>query len=191
MIQMISLKTGLIRDRLIKPTLKHMGCDPAGLQTLPNAKRLTNLVFPTPEGNIDLKEKLHRMLENQGYDHAQRWMYHDARLTLLWRSFLTGFPDADWVIVRQAQPTYIKSCLDDPRMFEVSSKARFWKRISQAYSERFDMLTARVEHVHEIRLENIEEGNLSELKLLSDKTGFHFNTKRKGSKLEQRRWRHS
>ena len=186
-----SLENQRLRERLIKPTLKQMGCDPDGVQTLPNPKQRVNLVFPTKEGNIDLQEKLHRMLEVQEYDHARCWMYYDTRLALLWRSFLSSFPDAQWVIVRQKEQAYVKSCLENPQALEISQKARFWAHLSNVYTARFDLLCARGKHVHEIQLQNIEEGNLSELKLLSDKIGIQFSPKRSGRALDPKRWKHS
>jgi hypothetical protein len=185
------LENKLIRERLIKQTLKHMDCDPDGLETLPNPKTRIKLVFPTKEGNIDLKEKLHRMVGSQEYDSSQRWMYNDARLTLLWRSFLADFPNADWVIVRQERRAYVRSCLENPHTLEISESRLFWSHIHKVYSRRFDLLAARVKHVHEINLKNISEGNLSELHDLTVKIGIQFSPKRKGQKVEQKRWRHS
>lgn len=185
------LENKLIRERLVKQTLKQMDCDPDGLETLPNPKTRINLVFPTKEGNIDLKEKLHRMVKSQEYDSSQRWMYNDARLALLWRSFLSDFANADWVIVRQQRRAYVKSCLENPRTLEISESRLFWTHIHKMYSRRFDLLAARAEHVHEIDLKNISEGNLSELQALSTKIGIQFRPKRQGQKVEQKRWRHS
>jgi hypothetical protein len=185
------LEKKLIRDRLIKPTLKHMDCDPDCLQTLPNPKRRVNLVFPTKEGNINLKEKLYRMIKSQEYNHAQRWMYKDARLTLLWRCFITEFPDADWVIARQNKQAFVNTCLQNPITFDISQSAAFWGHIAKVYSNRFDMICGHIDHVHEIQFENIQEGNLSELDALSDKIGIQFRPKQKGQKSEPRRWKHS
>jgi hypothetical protein len=185
------LENKLIREKLIKPTLKHMECDPDGLKALPNPRRRVNLVFPTKEGNINLQEKLNRMLKSQAYNHAQRWMYNDARLTLMWRSFITDFPNADWVIIRQDKDSYVQACLSNPEAFDISPKTNFWGHIAKVYSKRFDMLCARVDNAHEINFSNIQEGNLSELNVLSGKIGIQHNPKRKGQKNEPKRWKHS
>jgi hypothetical protein len=104
---------------------------------------------------------------------------------------LADFPDADWVIVRQKKQEYVKFCLETPHALKISQSARFWGQLHKLYSTRFDLLSARVNYVHEINFENIAEGNLSELNPLSAKIGIQFNAKRNGSTVEPRRWHHS
>jgi hypothetical protein len=185
------LENRMIRDKLIKPTLKHMKCDPNGIKTLPNPKRRMNLVFPTKEGNIQLKERLNRMVQGQGYDHALRWMYKDPRLALLWPSFAEDFPKAEWVIVKRCKRKFIHSCLAAPHMRAQSDNAKFWSRFWREYSQRLDMLKDHAKYVHEVQFEHIEEGNLSEMKSISDSIGINFSRLKQPNQTDPARWRHS
>tara|TARA_R110002124_G_scaffold83738_6_gene218947 strand:+ start:6247 stop:6972 length:726 start_codon:yes stop_codon:yes gene_type:complete len=180
-----------IRENLIKPVLKHMGCDPVGVKILPDANKRMKLVFPTKEGNIELCEKLHRMITHQGYDHAQRWMYKDAKLTLLWRSFLADFPGADWVIVRRKKEGFIKSCLNTSFMAHHSSDPKFWENFADAYNLRLDLLQQKASNVHEIHVEKIFEGDLSQLKSVSDTIGIQFNKAKVNKFVDRKHWHHS
>jgi hypothetical protein len=185
------LENKVIRDKLMKPTLKQMKCDPSGIKTLPNAKRRVNLVFPTKEGNIQLKERLHRIIEGQGYDHGLRWMYKDPRLTMLWRSFAEDFPNAEWIIVRRDKKKFVQSCLASPQMRAHSDSSKFWNRFADEYNQRLDMLSDQAEFVHEVQLESIEEGNLSEMKPISDSIGINFSAFNPTDQTDPKRWRHS
>lgn len=180
-----------IRENLIKPVLKQMGCDPVGVKKLPDPKKRMKLMFPTKDGSIELKEKLHRMIERQGYDHSQRWMYKDAKLTLLWRSFEAEFPDADWVIVRRNREAFIKSCLNTSFMVHHSSDPKFWENYSDEYNKRLDLLQAKAQNVHEIHVEKIFEGDLTQLKSVSNSIGIQFNKDSVNNFVDRKHWHHS
>jgi len=131
------------------------------------------------------------MVERQGYDHAQRWMYKDVRLALLWRSFVVDFPNADWVIVRRDKNEFIQACLNAPRMAAISDKAKFWNQFFDEYNHRLDMLKNRADFVHEVHFEHIQEGDLSALKTVSDSIGIQFETLNAGTISDRRHWHHS
>jgi len=181
-----------IRDKLIKPILTQLDCDPLGVKKLPAPRRHVKLRFPTKEGEgIGLKEKLHRIVEAQGYDHAQRWMYKDAKLTLLWRSFAAEFPDAEWVIVRRERHSVVKSCLSTPFMSAHSSDPKFWEDFADQYNKRLDMLQAKAANVHEVDAEQIFNGDVTQLKSVSDAIGLQFNLEAIRTGGDRKHWHHS
>lgn len=180
-----------IRENLIKPVLKHMGCDPVGVQKLPDPRKRVKLAFPTKDGTCGLADKLKMMIEKQGYDGSQRWMYKDAKLTLLWRSFLAEFPDADWVIVRRNQEGFVKSCLNTSFMRHHSLDPKFWENFADEYNLRLDMLRDTASNVHEVEVEKIFNGDLTQLNSVSDSLGIQFSQAKVDGFVDRKHWHHS
>jgi hypothetical protein len=71
--------------------------------------------FPLPDSSTllipgDWKDMIISILEKQGYDGSQIWMYKNFRICQIWPVWMKAFPNAKWVIVRRRTGDIIQSC---------------------------------------------------------------------------------
>lgn len=133
----------VIRERLMKPILSGHGFDPLGVSPLPPPDFAPWPGFAAPGApGLDLCGILARILSAEGHDPATPWLYKDAKLTLLWRSFHRAFPAARWIIVRRPRADFIRSCRATPFMARHSTDPAFWETFAAAYEARLDALAA-------------------------------------------------
>ena len=93
-----------IRQKVLKPLLRELGCDPKGQRTLP------------PRGVMVLPKRVRKLrkafLNRLGGGRG----YKDAKMLLLWPIFARAFPDAIWVLVRRDPQAIVRSCIRTPFM---------------------------------------------------------------------------
>lgn len=117
-----------VRQGVLKPYLKSLGCDPLGQKKLPD----TNNLKPVP----DLREKVLSRIGGQ-----EPTAYKDAKITLVWPVFAHAFPDARWVLVRRDRERIIDSCLRTEFMWSYSHREQ-WGAWVDEHERRFaDMRT--------------------------------------------------
>lgn len=88
-----------VRENLIKPYLRSIGCDPLGQDRLPEISDL-----------IEAPEWRNRVWQALG-EPAEPWGYKDAKVCLMWPVWHEAFPQAKWVIVRRNKYRIVDSCL--------------------------------------------------------------------------------
>lgn len=136
----------VIRERIVKPLLSGHGFDPLGVASLPPETFAPWPGFAAPGApGLDLRGILARIVASEGHDPVMPWLYKDAKLTLLWRSFHRAFPAARWVIVRRPRAEFVRSCCATPFMARHSTDPAFWDRFAAAYEARLDALAAATE----------------------------------------------
>lgn len=91
-----------IRDKIVKPYLKSISCDPLGQNPLPK----TDDLKPVQEWNTIIEE----VINKEGYETGP-WYYKGAKMCLLWPIWHAAFPDAKWVIIRRGKYDIASSCL--------------------------------------------------------------------------------
>ncbi len=154
-----------LSELLIKPMLSSLGCDPLGVAQLPP------LLTPKLEG---LTQKILGIIESDGYAQNRRWMFKDAKLTLLWPTFYQAFPQADFIIVRRNANSIINSCLDTDFMRQHSSQESFWEQFVANYMRRMDYLKYSTANWHEIWVDDALDGDLSALRALATALGLDY-----------------
>lgn len=87
-----------IRERILKPYLRSLGCDPRGQTRLPPMENIPSIT--------GLREKVLTFLGEK-----EPRAYKDAKLTLVWQAFAEAFPEAKWVIVRRDRGKIADSCI--------------------------------------------------------------------------------
>jgi len=102
-----------IREKVIKPLLEGLQCDPLGVHRLPALAQLPQV--------DNLKEVCRNLIGAEGYSDDARWLYKDAKLSLLWPLFVDAFSGAHWVIVRRGRDDIVRSCLRADFMAQHSS----------------------------------------------------------------------
>jgi Sulfotransferase family len=93
-----------IREQILKPYLRRIGCDPLGQRKLPT----THSLLPLPH----LAKKVLTYLPG-----SEPRAYKDAKLTLVYPIFAAAFPDASWIICRRDPDRIVDSCLRTAFMF--------------------------------------------------------------------------
>jgi hypothetical protein len=93
----------VIRDKLTKPFLASIGCDPMGQDPLPGT--FANMIEP------NWRNRVLKVIKEEGYDGAGRWFFKGAKSCLIWPVWHKAFPKADWVVVRRKDENIINSCM--------------------------------------------------------------------------------
>jgi hypothetical protein len=88
-----------VRQKVVKPKLRQMACDPKGQHPLP--PRHLN---PLPSEVNVWRRKVQTKL-------GKARAYKDAKALLLWPYFHRAFPDALWILVRRDRKAIARSCL--------------------------------------------------------------------------------
>lgn len=114
-----------VRDGLVKPVLKQMGCDPLGQHPLPDVAR----VRTDPEW----REKVTKALG----DLPEPWGFKDAKTCLLWPLWADAFPDATYVIVRRNRDAIANSCVRTGFMKRHKTRAG-WEGWADHYIARLE-----------------------------------------------------
>jgi len=156
-----------LREQINKKILDALQVDPLGVQSLPDIDKL-----PPVEG---LETMIKQALETNGYDHAQPWLFKDAKLTLLWPAYMNVFPNAHWVIVRRDPEHIISSCLNTSFMKKHSNDPKFWASWIAEYLSRLEDLKIATNKYTEIWTSPIINGDFSDLKKLSNTLQLSWN----------------
>ena len=156
-----------IRERLIKPALKNLGVDPAGVTSMIPVDQLC--ADPT------IRRQMLEMIRAQGYDGSTRWGYKEPKLTLLWPLWADAFPGASWIILERDREAVVKSCLNTGFMARQSKDAEFWRHFINRYDDRLRALETAVPDVQRIRTDQLAQGNNDVLRGLVDHLGLTWN----------------
>ncbi len=125
-----------LREGVNKGILRALGADPLGVRRLPAPDELL------PVDN--LRQTVHRILREEGYDGTRPWLFKDAKLTLLWPLWAQAFPQARWVIVERPVDDVIRSCQRTHFMAQHGLDEGQWRAWAEAYQRRLQALRAGV-----------------------------------------------
>ena len=145
----------VLREHINKRILFNLGCDPLGVQKLPDLYKLPDIP--------NFSEIIEQIIRAEGYKEDRRWLFKDAKLTLLWPVYKAAFPNAQWIIVRRNEEEIIHSCLRTFFMVQHSKDPVFWKRWADEYLFRLDKLKESEVWWREIWPQDLVRGNLSVL----------------------------
>lgn len=93
-------------EKVDKMILKGTGYDPMGQEKLP---------YPTLT-RVDIRDKVFKIAQDQGIGPNEIWYFKDAKLLLVYGSYVNSFPDSKIIIVRRNPHDIIESCLITPFM---------------------------------------------------------------------------
>ncbi len=159
----------VIRELVTKKILTHLGCDPLGVKQIPPVDL---------HGHIPgFAQTLQKIIEREGYTHDRRWLYKDAKLTLIWPFYKNAFPHATWLVVRRDEQGFINSCLNTPFMKQHSQDPAFWKQFSNEYRIRLHALNNSGANVLEISSPDVIAGDFSRLREVVKQLGLEFREK--------------
>lgn len=152
-----------LRDGIDKGILRALGMDPLGVRRLPAPDELL------PVDN--LRETVHCILRDEGYDGSRPWLFKDAKLTLLWPLWAQAFPQARWVIVQRPVDDVIRSCQRTPFMAQHGLGEAQWRDWAEAYLRRLQALRAGVAWWREIASHPLVQGDTAPFITLTEALG--------------------
>jgi hypothetical protein len=180
-----------LRAKVLWPTLRTVDGDTAGVMKLPPVDVDRVLKYPVDGRKMPLRPRIQQIIESQGYNSKQRWIYKAPKITLLWRMFDRAFPNADWIIVRRKRDGFVKSCIKTSFMGQHSKDPRFWNALADEYDVRLDQLAASVKNVYEIQTEDILNGDTADLKSMVMKMdGLSFSIAKVRKFVDPEHWHH-
>lgn len=157
-----------IRDRLTKPFLKSIGCDPMGQLPLPDP----GVCLRDPSW----KSRVLNIIHNEGYDGTGPWAFKGAKATLIWPVWDHAFPRARWVIVRRKDEKIVDSCVKTRFMHKRKTRED-WQEWVDYHKERFQDIAQTVTCSCEVWTEDIV-GDYSAACTLVEALGLHWNEER-------------
>jgi hypothetical protein len=129
-----------IRDKLTKPYLKSIGCDPMGQIPLPDI----TMTLCEPHW----RQRVLKVIHSEGYDGTSTWAFKGAKACLIWPVWHKAFPKARWVIVRRDDEKIIDSCMKTRFMSKRKSRESWQEWIDYhkwCFSEIFKSVNASCE----------------------------------------------
>lgn len=175
-----------IRETVLKPILKQGGHDPLGVRNLPPQGYAP--VIRSARGE-NFAAMLHGIVAAQGYSDDRPWLYKDAKLALLWRSFARAFPGATWIIVRRDVESFVSSCLRTSFMRQHSDDPAFWQTYAEAMDQRLAALAASVSCCFELSANRLASGDFTELEPICRHVGLTLNKGALSDFVEPRLWK--
>jgi len=155
-----------VRERLMKPYLTRIGCDPLGQDPLPKLSQLK----PYPE----LRKEMLGLVRAQGLGAEQPWFYKGAKMCLMWPVWNYAFPSAKWVIVRRADEDIINSCIRTGFMHKRHT-ADSWQEWINVHKKRFAEMHRAGLDIREVWPEKFVRGDMKEIKSVIEDLGLKWN----------------
>jgi hypothetical protein len=184
-------ENGEIREKILKPTLRAVNGDAGGIMRFPDACVAQKIKYPFEGRRVSMALRIRKIIESQGYDNVQRWMYKEPKVTLLWRMFDHSFPNAQWIIVRRERAGFVKSCIKTSFMAQYSKDEAFWNNVGDEYDRRLDALADTVSNVTQLQTSDILSGDLSALKkLVKGMDGMKFLSTKVQELVNPNHWHH-
>ncbi|MDH3359812.1 MAG: sulfotransferase [Desulfobulbaceae bacterium] len=148
-----------IRDKLCKPHLKSIGCDPLGQKPLPSSHQNFNITRNQAE---EWKDKIEAIFKKQGYKTGP-WFYKGAKACLFWYLWHLAFPTAKWIIVRRDADDIARSCMQT-RFMRAYHDVLGWLRWIEHHERCFRQMTTAGISLIEVWPKKMIEGDFSEIK---------------------------
>jgi len=146
----------IIREQITKMILARLGCDPLGVQKLPDLNAL-------PDGR-GMRNLVLKAISIDKYDGNSRWGYKDAKTSLIWPMWRDAFPAATYIIVERDPEEVVRSCLNTSFMKQHSTDPDYWRQFINEYQKRLTILENSQEMVMKINSNDIVRGDLTTFK---------------------------
>lgn len=148
-----------IRQTIVKPYLKSIGCDPLGQKPLPSTQQIFNV---SEDQASRWKDKILQVFNDEGYGSGPLF-YKGAKMCLIWFLWHTAFPDAKWVIVRRDKNDIARSCMQTNFMRAYRDVVG-WLRWVEEHEKRFSQMEIAGLNIREVWPTKMIDGDFSEIK---------------------------
>jgi hypothetical protein len=160
-----------IRNEIVKPHLRRIGCDPLGQNPLPDIKQYR---YIPAIAVADWRKQISKIILNQGYDDKSPWFYKGAKMCLSWPLWNGAFPQAKWIIVRRDDGDIINSCLKTGFM-RAFKDAKGWQGWIDEHKKRFQEMHEAGMRIREVWPAKMVAGNFEEMKSVIEDYGLEWN----------------
>jgi len=160
-----------IRNKVTKPYLESIGCDPLGQKPLPTT---TQVFAVTEKQGKERREAVLRIMRRQGLKEGQPWFIKEAKACLTWYLWSLAFPDAKWVIVRRKKEDIARSCMQTYFMRAYRDVLGWYKWV-ETHEKRFMQMKLAGLEVVEVWPQKIIDGDLSEVRYAVEWAGLEWN----------------
>lgn len=158
-----------IRNELVKPYLKEIGCDPMGQDPLP---RISDII-PVPDLlAANWRKAVIDIITAQGYIKGP-WFYKGAKMCLIWPVWRAAFPDAKWIIVRRDPEGIVQSCIKAPFMRAFKHWSGWLSWVAKHQKRFEEMLDARLD-IREVWPQRMINGDYNELQATINHVGLSW-----------------
>lgn len=148
-----------VRQNLVKPYLKSIGCDPLGQKPLPGRQ-----IFDVSQDQANAwKERVEGVMIAQGLKQDGPWMYKGAKSCLYWYLWHLAFPEAKWIIVRRDANDIARSCMRTSFM-RAYNDVIGWLRWVEEHEKRFRQMQVAGLQVREVWPKKMIDGDFEEMK---------------------------
>jgi hypothetical protein len=158
-----------IRNAIVKPYLRDIGCDPLGQKPLPDINKVRDvnslMVARWRKQIVDLVRK-------QGYKDGP-WFYKGAKMCLMWPLWNAAFPDAHWVVVRRDSEDIVTSCLKTSFMRAYRSRSGWLQWVAEHEMRFEEMYDAKLK-VQEVWPQRAINGDLTQLQMVVNNLGLDW-----------------
>ena len=161
-----------IRQQVVKPFLKRMGCDPMGQKPLPNNRQIFEI---SPHQGKKWRDRIQLIMKHQGYKDGS-WFYKGAKICLIWRIWALAFPEAQFVIVRRETDDIVASCMRTAFMRAYKNKSG-WARWVLKHEKRFHEMKQAGLNVVEFWPSRVIEGDFDYAKEFVEGLGLEYQDK--------------
>lgn len=158
-----------VRQNIVKPYLKRIGCDPMGQKPLPNNRQ----VFEVNENvAATWRTRIQEIYKHQGYVSGE-WFYKGAKVCLVWYLWHKAFPRAKFVIVRRDAKDIANSCMRTAFMRSYNTHQGWMKWVAK-HERRFDEMKSAGLNVFEFWPAKVIGGDYSHAKEMVDFLGLEY-----------------
>lgn len=159
-----------IRQDIVKPYLKSLGCDPLGQAPLPDNNQIFNV---TEEQAEKWREKIRSVFDQQGYKGGD-FFYKGAKMCLNWFIWHKAFPSAKWVIVRRDDNDIVRSCLQTGFM-RAYRDAVGWHKWVDHHKQKFEQMKVAGLLIKEVWPTKMINGDFTEIESVINWLGLEYN----------------
>lgn len=185
----VTLENISIRQKLIKPYLMNLGCDPTGQDPLPRTQDLEIYDKMIEDGKGWWGDKVKELIRGQGYKEGI-WFIKEPKICLIWPLWHAAFPEARWIIVRRNRWDIISSCMNIGFM-KAHRDREGWSRWVGIHEDKFLEMKYAGLNISVIYPKNMIEGDFYEIEYIIHKLGLSFHQDKARAFINPQLWRHN
>jgi len=159
-----------IRQNIVKPYLKGIGCDPLGQKPLPSNRQMFEA---TQEQAARWKERVEAVMKAEGYKEGP-WFYKGAKSCLYWYLWHLAYPEAKWIVVRRDANDIARSCMRTSFM-RAYRDVIGWLRWVEEHEKRFHQMHVAGLQIREVWPKKMIDGDFEEMKSAIEWLGLAWN----------------
>jgi hypothetical protein len=177
-----------IRQKLVKPYLMNIGCDPMGQDPLPRTLDIEIYDKMIEDGKGWWGNKIKEIIKGQGYKDGT-WFYKGAKMCLMWPLWHAAFPKAQWIVVRRNREQIISSCMNTGFMRAYKDR-KGWEKWIDIHEDRFTEMQEAGLKTYLVYPEEMIKGDFFNIQNLIEDLGLSWREDKARALINPQLWRH-